>query len=554
MLNCKNMELLSASLDESQRRLDACRTLQSLSQRSGTPTLANATVSNNLRFGGQSGSSDHRFMGVLDDVQVFDGTVTAAHVAELFTAANPCAALSVRLLAPSQNASYNAPAMIEFWGTATTTAHNISQVDLYDGATLVTTQPFGFNSATFGYTAAGIVAGTHAFTLRATDSAAQTVVSSPVTVTVYQVTGTSTTTVTVPDAGATLYTSDPIHLAATATPGNSYSIYLVRFYADGVLIGEQFNAPYLFTWKFPTAGTYSIVAEVIDNSGHSSFSAPITITVVEGAPQVVYYYNDVAGTPLAATDQQGTLLWDETYAPYGERYTHDDTSTQNGLWYTGKPTEDVTGLAYYGGRWYSPSIGRFYGVDPQRFNENKSVSFNRYAYANNNPYRYFDPDGRDGEPINGEAGEIAAEVRSSSRAEVYRGFADWMAGPVTDFVTDAYTEVAAWLATGIGLKAAGAAVGVITKTVGKDLTYLYQKVGPSGEHLKFGITKTPGSRYTEEELAGGRLKILAEGSRKDILQLERNLHETLPIGREEGQGFYVQKQIDKGLTPPPYGP
>ncbi len=51
---------------------------------------------------------------------------------------------------------------------------------------------------------------------------------------------------------------------------------------------------------------------------------------------------------------------------------------------------------------------------------------------------------------------------------------------------------------------------------------------------------------------GGRLKILAQGPRKEMLQLERNLHETLPIGPEEGQSFYIQKQIEKGLRPPPY--
>lgn len=53
---------------------------------------------------------------------------------------------------------------------------------------------------------------------------------------------------------------------------------------------------------------------------------------------------------------------------------------------------------------------------------------------------------------------------------------------------------------------------------------------------------------------GGQLNILAQVARDDMLQLERNLHETLPIGPEEGQQFYVQKQIEKGLTPPPYKP
>jgi hypothetical protein len=80
---------------------------------------------------------------------------------------------------------------------------------------------------------------------------------------------------------------------------------------------------------------------------------------------------------------------------------------------------------------------------------------------------------------------------------------------------------------------------------------LYQKIGAEGEHLKYGITKNPETRYTVAELAGGRLKILAEGPRKDMLQLERNLHETLPFGPEEGQLFYIKKQMEKGLSPPP---
>jgi hypothetical protein len=86
----------------------------------------------------------------------------------------------------------------------------------------------------------------------------------------------------------------------------------------------------------------------------------------------------------------------------------------------------------------------------------------------------------------------------------------------------------------------------------KDVTYLYQKVGAAGEHLKFGITNDPIGRYTKAELAGGRLRLLARGARDDMLQLERNLHETLPIGPEEAQKCYINIQIQKGLKPPPY--
>lgn len=88
----------------------------------------------------------------------------------------------------------------------------------------------------------------------------------------------------------------------------------------------------------------------------------------------------------------------------------------------------------------------------------------------------------------------------------------------------------------------------------EELTYLHQKVGAAGEHLKFGITKNPATRYTQEQLAGGRLRIIAKGSREEMLKLERNLHETLPLGPEERQSFYIQKQVDKGPKPPPYDP
>ena len=83
-------------------------------------------------------------------------------------------------------------------------------------------------------------------------------------------------------------------------------------------------------------------------------------------------------------------------------------------------------------------------------------------------------------------------------------------------------------------------------------TVLYQKLGPAGEHLKYGITKSSATRYTSKEMNGRSLNILARGSKPDMLALERSLHETLPIGPEEGQLFYIQKQIANGLRPPPY--
>jgi RHS repeat-associated protein len=50
-------------------------------------------------------------------------------------------------------------------------------------------------------------------------------------------------------------------------------------------------------------------------------------------------------------------------------------------------------------RYDDPVIGRFYSNDPagavsHLSTENGIQGFNRYAYANNNPYKYTDPDGK----------------------------------------------------------------------------------------------------------------------------------------------------------------
>ena len=100
---------------------------------------------------------------------------------------------------------------------------------------------------------------------------------------------------------------------------------------------------------------------------------------------------------------------------------------------------------------------------------------------------------------------------------------------------------------GGGFKKASKSIG---KT--KDVNTLYQKVDASGKHLKYGITKNPATRYTQKELAGGRLKILAEGPRNERLKLERDLHSNLPIGPGEGQKIYIEIQKAKGLKPSPY--
>ena len=114
---------------------------------------------------------------------------------------------------------------------------------------------------------------------------------------------------------------------------------------------------------------------------------------------VTYYHNDVAGTPVLATDASGAVVWKETYLPYGKKQTNAAASADNRIGFTGKPYDSATGLSYFGARYYDPLVGRFNGIDPNGFEEGNLHSFNRYAYANNNPYKFVDPDGRVAETV-----------------------------------------------------------------------------------------------------------------------------------------------------------
>jgi RHS repeat-associated protein len=103
--------------------------------------------------------------------------------------------------------------------------------------------------------------------------------------------------------------------------------------------------------------------------------------------EVVYIHNDALGSPIMKTNQQGTVISRSHYKPFGETLD----SAKDDVGYTGHLNDTDLGLTYMQARYYDPVIGRFYSNDPIGFRD--IHSFNRYTYANNNPYKYTDPTG-----------------------------------------------------------------------------------------------------------------------------------------------------------------
>lgn len=161
-------------------------------------------------------------------------------------------------------------------------------------------------------------------------------------------------------------------------------------------------------------------------------SSPVVAEMtLDPGTSVTFHHHDLLGSPVMVSDHKGRVLWYENTKPYGESLGKKSSSglghldntvneAASNLGYTGHTVDSSTGLVYMKARHYDPVIGRFYSNDPVGFKASNPVMFNRYAYANNNPYTFVDPDGRDArdiEIIQKHIAENFPEIRSNISVE-----------------------------------------------------------------------------------------------------------------------------------------
>lgn len=209
--------------------------------------------------------------------------------------------------------------------------------------------------------------------------------------------GLTATTTTLSVSSNPIFSGETVALTATLTGAQPTG--LITFKDNTTVLGSaalSANNTATLNATFTTAGPHNLTASYSgDTSNTASTSAPLALNYVTAT--VNYYHNDIAGTPQAETDALGAVVWKESYRPYGDPMQ--PPAADNNIWYAGKSYETDTGLSYLGARYYDPLIGRFMGVDPVGYQEDNLHSFNRYAYGNNNPNKFVDPDGRIVQPL-----------------------------------------------------------------------------------------------------------------------------------------------------------
>jgi len=135
---------------------------------------------------------------------------------------------------------------------------------------------------------------------------------------------------------------------------------------------------------------------------------------------IYYYHGDHLGSSNYITDRTGRVFEHTIYLPYGETWIDEGHETSLlGYKFTGKELDEETGLYYFGARYYDPQFSNWISTDPglvqylpdgkdvyfpeQRFDAKSlkgsggvynSLNINLYHYANCNPVRMTDPDGK----------------------------------------------------------------------------------------------------------------------------------------------------------------
>ena len=127
-----------------------------------------------------------------------------------------------------------------------------------------------------------------------------------------------TVSITSPLSGASFSAPAVVALSATAADTDG-TIAKVAFYQGTTLIGTSTNpaSPYGVTWSNVAAGTYSLTAKATDNSGATTTSAAVSITVgatnnigiSSPANGATVYGDSVTVTGTFVGDATSTTVW-----------------------------------------------------------------------------------------------------------------------------------------------------------------------------------------------------------------------------------------------------
>ena len=184
---------------------------------------------------------------------------------------------TVAITLPANGQTLNPLSFVTILASASDADGVVTKIEFFDGAVKIgadVTAPF-----VFGFIPSP---GNHSLTAKATDSFGATTISAVVSITVLN--QAPTVAITSPTNGQVFNPLSLVTITANATDADG-TIAKVEFFDGQTKVGEDVAAPFSFAFT-PLAGTHSLTAKAIDNSGATTTSAAVSITMLNQAPTV----------------------------------------------------------------------------------------------------------------------------------------------------------------------------------------------------------------------------------------------------------------------------
>ncbi len=216
------------------------------------------------------------------------GVITTSTPATITVAAS--AAPTVSLTNPGSGSSYTIGSSLTLTAAASDSDGTITQVSFYvNGALLSTDTTAPYTSSIWTPASSG----NYTLTAQATDNSGNVTTSTAVTVTIGS-NAAPTVSITSPASGLNYSLGNNVLIGAVASDTDGF-IASVQFFANGQLIGAKTAAPYTFSWKPASAGTFALTAVATDNIGSSTTSTAVSVTVTSAIAPSVSLTNPASG-------------------------------------------------------------------------------------------------------------------------------------------------------------------------------------------------------------------------------------------------------------------
>ncbi len=245
-------------------------------------------------------------------------------------------------------------------------------------------------------------------------------------------------------------------------------------------------------------------------------------------------YADTLGNLMLSLDSAGNAVANFAYSPFGEVIGSSGAATHRRQ-FNGKEHDAVSGLRYYGFRYYDPITLRWTSSDPLfRFAPDVSLARvqeqNLYSFSLNNPLRYLDPDGEKVRELVVGLGFgvmqgftpggflLPSPAPWSRDFETGRGIGQMAAGALQLALVRAGTSAAEVLAGRLGGPIAAAAVEIVAAPA---VAHAASSVAAGGITLINASKLSPDSPLGAQTEAKGGGRIGRKWAARDVASCER---------------------------------